>query len=145
MKGSNILEWYIYLVLFRFHYSHLQITFLKKYFGQSVEDDDSCQSVVYRANSFILYYNQLEGNVMKKRHCKDKDSERSATSFIRTPRLEVTPRWSAVNFEPLLFWFSGHIWSTYLSGRIFKLQRWRNEIVKRDASGKIRQRIWNHR
>ena len=134
MKGSNIIEGYIYLVLFRFHYSHLQITFLKKYFGQSVEDDDSCQSVVYQANSFIPYYNQLEGNVMKKRHCKDKDSERSATSFVGT---SVTPRLSAVNFEPLLFSYSGHI----ISGRIFELQRWRNEIVKKDASGKIRQRI----
>ena len=123
MKGSNILEWYIYLVLFRFHYSHLQITFLKKYFGQSVEDDDSCQSVVYRANSFILYYNQLEGNVMKKRHCKDKDSERSATSFVRTSRPEVTPRLSAVNLEPLLFWYSGHEWQNFWTSKMAERDR----------------------
>lgn len=123
MKGGNILEWYIYLVLFRFNYSHLKITFLKKYFGQSVEDDDSCQSVVYRANSFIPYYNQLEGNVMKKRHCKDKDSERSATSFVRTSRPEVTPRLSAVNLEPLLFWYSGHEWQNFWTSKMAERDR----------------------
>ena len=105
MKGSNILEWYIYVVLFRLNYSHLQITFLKKYFGQSVEDDDSCQSVVYRANSFIPYYNQLEGNVMKKRHGKDKDSER----FDLVPAL----RWNLkTGSNPSLV--SGEFWALAL-------------------------------